>query len=98
MPGPWKEWKSKSSFPTLSTAPWKSRKRREIPTFPQPGFATAVLTSNQENQKEEEEEDDDDDDCAAQLAVPAFPTPRPMMLKSMTTRPWLHDARKSSTE
>jgi hypothetical protein len=39
MPGPWKEWKSKSSFPTLSTAPWKSRKQREIPTFPQPSFA-----------------------------------------------------------
>jgi len=39
MPGPWKAWKSKSSFPTLSTAPWKSRQQREIPTFPQPGFA-----------------------------------------------------------
>jgi hypothetical protein len=45
MPGPWKEWKSKNSFPTLSTAPWESRKQREIPTFPQPSFATAVLTS-----------------------------------------------------
>ncbi len=40
MPGPWKEWKSKSSFPTLSTVPWKSRQRREISTFPQPGFAS----------------------------------------------------------
>ena len=40
MPGPWKGWKSKSSFPTLSTVPWKSRKRREISTFPQPGFAS----------------------------------------------------------
>jgi len=39
MPGPWKEWKSKSSFPTLSTVPWESRQRREIPTFPQPSFA-----------------------------------------------------------
>jgi len=39
MPGPWKAWKSESGFPTLSTAPWKSRKKREIPTFPQPGFA-----------------------------------------------------------
>lgn len=39
MPGPWKAWKSKSSFPTLPTAPWKSRPQREIPTFPQPGFA-----------------------------------------------------------
>jgi hypothetical protein len=51
MPGPWKEWKSKSSFSTHSTVPWESRKRREIPTFPQPGFATAVLTSNQEARK-----------------------------------------------
>lgn len=39
MTGPWKAWKSKTGFPTLSTAPWKSRTRREIPTFPQPGFA-----------------------------------------------------------
>jgi hypothetical protein len=39
MPGPWKAWKSKGGFPTLSTAPWKSRKQREISTFPQPGFA-----------------------------------------------------------
>ena len=38
MPGPWKAWKSKSSFSPLSTAPWKSRPRREIPTFPQPGM------------------------------------------------------------
>ena len=36
MTGPWKAWKSKSGFPPLSTAPWESRKRREIPTFPQP--------------------------------------------------------------
>ena len=36
MTGPWKAWKSKSGFPSLSTAPWESRKRREIPTFPQP--------------------------------------------------------------
>src|ERR1035437_5513083 len=36
MPGPWKAWKSKSSFSPLSTAPWESRQRREIPTFPQP--------------------------------------------------------------
>ena len=39
MTGPWKERKSKGSFPTLSTVPWKSRGKREIPTFPQPGFA-----------------------------------------------------------
>src|ERR1019366_2003276 len=38
MPGPWKAWKSKSSFSPLSTAPWESRQRREIPTFPQPGM------------------------------------------------------------
>src|SRR5579872_2472775 len=39
MPGPWKEWKSKNSFPTLSTVPWKSRRKREISTFPPPSFA-----------------------------------------------------------
>jgi hypothetical protein len=35
----WKAWKSKSSFSTLPTAAWKSRKGGEISTFPQPGFA-----------------------------------------------------------
>jgi len=39
MPGPWKAWKTKDGFPTLSTVPWKSRRKREIPTFPPPGFA-----------------------------------------------------------
>src|SRR5450759_1300215 len=34
MPGPWKVGKSKSSFSPLSTAPWESRQRREIPTLP----------------------------------------------------------------
>ena len=38
MPGPWKAWKTKDEFPTLSTVPWKSRRKREIPTFPPPGF------------------------------------------------------------
>src|SRR5437867_3809927 len=31
----WKAWKSKNRIPSLSTAPWKSRKGSEIPTFPQ---------------------------------------------------------------
>ena len=35
MAGRWKAWKSKSRIPTLPTAPWKSRKTGEIPTFPQ---------------------------------------------------------------
>ena len=39
MTGSWKAWKSKSSFSPLPTPPWKSRQRREIPTFPQPGVA-----------------------------------------------------------
>jgi len=39
MPGPWKAWKTKGGFSTLSTVPWKSRRKREIPTFPPPGFA-----------------------------------------------------------
>ena len=47
MPGPWKEWKSKSSFTTLSTVPWKSRKKREISTFPQPGFVPVGKVENQ---------------------------------------------------
>jgi hypothetical protein len=42
MTGPWKAWKSKSSFSTLSPVPWKSRKRREISTFPQPLRLTQV--------------------------------------------------------
>src|SRR5258708_4926963 len=47
MSGPWKAWKSRSSFSPLSTAPWKSRKRREIPTFPQPGIAPDGKVENQ---------------------------------------------------
>ena len=31
----WKAWKTKIRFSTLPTAPWKSRKGGEIPTFPQ---------------------------------------------------------------
>ncbi len=31
-----KGWKTKSRFSTLPSAPWKSRQRREISTFPQP--------------------------------------------------------------
>ena len=47
MAVPWKERKSTSSFPSLSTAPWESRKRREIPTFPQPGIAPDGKVENQ---------------------------------------------------
>src|SRR5208283_4377971 len=35
MTEPWNGWKAKTRLPTRSTAPWKSRKKREIPTFPQ---------------------------------------------------------------
>ena len=31
----WKAWKSKGRISALPTVPWKSRKQREIPTFPQ---------------------------------------------------------------
>ena len=31
----WEAWKTKIRFSTLPTAPWKSRKGGEIPTFPQ---------------------------------------------------------------
>src|SRR5450631_4504947 len=36
MAGPWKAWKTKGGFSILPSAPWESRKNREIPTFPQP--------------------------------------------------------------
>ena|SRR5712691_2870645 len=39
MPGPWEAWKTESRFPTLPTAPWKSRKTSEISTFPPPQLA-----------------------------------------------------------
>src|ERR1051325_10692708 len=32
--GAWKPAKTKSRFPPAPTLPWKSRRRREIPTFP----------------------------------------------------------------
>src|ERR1041384_2196788 len=32
--GVWKPVKTKSRFPPAPTLPWKSRRRREIPTFP----------------------------------------------------------------
>jgi transposase InsO family protein len=47
MTGPWKAWKSTSSFPPLSTAPWKSRQEREFPIFPQSGFAPDGKVENQ---------------------------------------------------
>src|SRR5664279_945003 len=47
MAGPWREWKTQSRFPTLSTGPWKSRQHREIPTFPRPGFAPDGKVGNQ---------------------------------------------------
>src|SRR5450756_621806 len=61
MPGPWKAWKSKSSFSPLFTAPWESRQRREIPTFPQPsgnevrggkGYGNAGSMESVEKQKQ----------------------------------------------
>jgi hypothetical protein len=47
MAGRWKAWKTQSRFPTLPTVPWKSRQRREIPTFPPPGFAPDGKVENQ---------------------------------------------------
>jgi hypothetical protein len=46
MAAPWTAWKSKNRFPTLPTAPWKSRKGGEIPTFPQPQAAAYSLIPN----------------------------------------------------
>src|SRR5690242_18438521 len=47
MPGPWKEWKTKSRFPTLSTAPFKSRNNGEIFTFPPPRRGPPGKVENQ---------------------------------------------------
>jgi hypothetical protein len=51
MAGRWKAGKSENGFPTLSTAPWKSRKGGEIPTFPQPHATvqTLIQTERQED-------------------------------------------------
>ena len=35
MAARWKAWKSQTRISPLPTAPWKSRKTGEIPTFPQ---------------------------------------------------------------
>jgi hypothetical protein len=69
MPGPWKAWKTKDGFPTLSTVPWKSRRKREIPTFPPPGFATmtSVLSLRTKNQRKE----------VGRYAASAFPVRSP---------------------
>src|ERR1700740_1332601 len=32
--GPWKRWKTNPRFSTVPTAPWKTRKPSEFPTFP----------------------------------------------------------------
>ena len=37
MAEPWKAWKANGRLSPPSTVPWKSRRQREIPTFPQPG-------------------------------------------------------------
>ena len=47
---------------TVSTAPWKSRKEREIPTFPQP-----IISVSQEEAEEEDEEEGNDMRDARQL-------------------------------
>src|SRR6266542_2111206 len=47
MPVPWKEWKTKPRFPTLPTVPWKSRKHREISTFPPPRLVPHGKLENQ---------------------------------------------------
>ena len=47
MTGPGKPWKTKNRFSTVSTAPWKSRPRGGISTFPQPGCAPRGRVENQ---------------------------------------------------
>src|ERR1700720_1254132 len=47
MPGRWEEWKTKPRFSTLPTVPWKSRRHREIFTFPPPRRASHGKVENQ---------------------------------------------------
>ncbi len=47
IPGWRKGWQSEGSFSTLSTAPWESRQRAMISTFPPPGFAPDGKVQNQ---------------------------------------------------
>src|ERR1035438_4030418 len=49
MTGRWKAWQTTNRFPPLPTAPWKSRKDGEIPTFPPPGVAPRESVENQKN-------------------------------------------------
>jgi len=44
----WKAWKSKTRISPLPTAPWKSRKTGEIPTFPQLRRRDGGKVENQE--------------------------------------------------
>ena len=64
MTGPWKAWKSKPSFSTLSTAPWKSRKTGEISTFPQPGRRVRGKVENQNQVFHFPTAARDDDSCS----------------------------------
>src|SRR5215831_3689453 len=48
-PGWWKLWKTNPRFPTVPTAPWKSRKSGGIPTFPQLRRRLPISHPKQEN-------------------------------------------------
>ncbi len=77
----WKPWKTKSRFPTVPTVPWKSPRRREIPTFPQ---FRAVLFAQRENcilllwavEK-----------CKSKRGISTFPPPREPLLFLVITAP-----------
>jgi hypothetical protein len=40
--GPWRPWKTTNRFPTVPTAPWKSRNTSGIPTFPRSHYGSPL--------------------------------------------------------
>jgi hypothetical protein len=63
MPVPWKARKTKYRFPSLPTAPWTTRKHREFPTFPPPGFDPDGKVENQKQVSHFPTVPRDDDSC-----------------------------------
>src|SRR5579884_2139250 len=49
--GAWKPAKTKSRFPPAPTLPWKSRKNREIPTFPPRRLLLLLCQKRKQKQK-----------------------------------------------
>ncbi len=67
----WKAWKTKSRFPTLSTAPWKSRKGGEIPTFSQ----LRLFVGESENRGKQRRLERAVEKWKSKNRIPTFPPP-----------------------